>query len=569
MRVASAQGAALIEPKSKTRMLPWRLGLTLFACLLWCGGALGEENPPAQVARISYLDGNVSFLPAGQDQWSLATLNFIVTNGDRIYTEVGARAEIDAGIYTVRLADDTELAITRLDEKVMQLGLERGTIRVIVHRLPSDNTVEIDTPNAALTVLEPGSYRVDKDEDDNSTLVRVDRGRLEVSAGEVTQDIKAGHAVQVTGPDPADVTPVEMPSSDSFDEWSEKRDQRLASSRSERFVSTSTPGYAELDAYGRWEDIAEYGPVWFPPVPVGWVPFRFGHWAWIDPWGWTWIEDEVWGFCPFHYGRWVLVGGVWGWLPGPIVLTPVYVPAVVAFLGGPHFSVGLEVGLVGWFPLGPAEPFFPWYHYSFEYLQQVNITNIRNVTNITNILNETNINNIHYKYRTIATTAVPASVLSNGEPVSKHVVHLSPEQLSKAQVVPHPPVNPTPRAVAPGRPVSPPPAHAIKSVARSRPVPLHPPHPVPPVTRTPMNPERHGLVTRVPPPVRPLSFPEMRRALANHPGRPLEPQQLENLRAGRPPGPIRDREFPPHPAPIIPEKLAVPAPGPPHNVRVR
>ncbi|PYX17336.1 MAG: hypothetical protein DMG84_04140, partial [Acidobacteria bacterium] len=117
---------------------------------------------------------------------------------------------------------------------------------------------------------------------------------------------------------------------------------------------------------------------------------------------------------------------------------PVYVPALVAFLGGPHFSVGIGIGagLVGWFPLGPREPFFPWYHYSGIYLNVVNITNIRNVTNITNI---TNINNIHYAYKTIATTAVPTSVFSSGQPVAHHVVRVPPEQLEKAEIIPHPP----------------------------------------------------------------------------------------------------------------------------------
>jgi len=66
-----------------------------------------------------------------------------------------------------------------------------------------------------------------------------------------------------------------------------------------------------------------------------------------------------------------------------MVVLPDYTSALVAFLAGPHFTMG--VGLVVWFPLAPGETFFPWYHYTNEYLVQVNITNIRNVTNITNI----------------------------------------------------------------------------------------------------------------------------------------------------------------------------------------
>jgi len=46
-----------------------------------------------------------------------------------------------------------------------------------------------------------------------------------------------------------------------------------------------------------------------------------------------------------------------------------------------------------------------------------------------------------------------------------------------------------------------------------------------------------------------------------HPGRPLEPQQLENLRDGRPPGPMADHEFPPHVVPV-PRERAIPVPPP-------
>ena len=67
--------------------------------------------------------------------------------------------------------------------------------------------------------------------------------------------------------------------------------------------------------------------------------------------------------------------------------------------------MGVGVGAVAWFPLGPGEPFYPWYHHSDGYLRQVNITNVRNI-NVTNITNITNVNNIHYRYQTVATTAV-------------------------------------------------------------------------------------------------------------------------------------------------------------------
>jgi hypothetical protein len=66
------------------------------------------------------------------------------------------------------------------------------------------------------------------------------------------------------------------------------------------------------------------------------------------------------------------------------------------------------------------------------------------------------------------------------------------------------------------------------------------------------------LITRSAPPPRPVPFPQIRGALGDHPGRPLEPAQVEHLRMGRPAGPMVDREFPLHPAPVIRERVAPP-----------
>jgi hypothetical protein len=353
-------------------------------------------------------------------------------------------------------------------------------------------------------------------------------------------------------------------------------------------VSTTTPGFSDLDEYGHWAEEAEYGPVWYPEVSVGWVPYRFGHWVWIDPWGWTWVENEPWGFCPFHFGRWVLIGGVWGWLPGPIIPFPVYAPAFVGFLGG--FSIGVD--LVGWFPLGPFDPFFPWYHYGGDYLRLINITNIRNVTNINNIINVTNINNVHYAYQKVAATAVQKSVFSSGEPVAQHAVRLSPSQLARAQIMPHPAVNPTRQAALPGKPVSPPPVRAERYTLANRPVPSatragpaenRPAEPMekngppaengrrttpPPAetasTRAPeARPVPRSLITRSAPPPPAVPFVQRRPIMLDHPGRPLEPIQLDDLRAGRPVPPMRDIEFPPHPVPIAPIRPIAPVPARP------
>jgi hypothetical protein len=539
------------------------------------------ENPPSRVARISFLKGRVSFLRAGLDQWSEATLNFPLTIGDRIYTDAGSRAELEVGPYTIRLAAATDLSVTNLNDQIIQLGLEQGTMRFSVHQFIPGDTLEIDTPNGALTLLAQGTYRVDTAQNGSGTTVSVNSGKLEITGPGFSQTLVAGQAAKLTGQNPIAVESVPMPALDDFDMWCEERDARLASSKSAQYVSRSIPGYADLDDYGTWQIVPEYGPIWYPAgVAVDWIPYRFGHWAWIGPWGWTWVEDEPWGFCQFHYGRWVHIGVAWGWLPGPYVVAPVYAPALVAFVGGPGFSIGVGVGGVGfaaWFPLGPGEPFFPWYHYGGDYLRVVNITNIRNVTNITNVINVRNISDIHYAYKSVATTAVPAKVFAGGEAVAHNVVRVSPEQLAKAQITPHPNARPTMSAAMPGRPTATPPVRPATllssrgpvtpagrtTTAENRPASLVARNTTAggPAGRLPAPSETRGatasmttsppkLITRSAPPLARVPFADQREPMLSHPGRPLEPQQLENLRRGLAPGPMLDKEFPPHVAGI-------------------
>ena len=382
--------------------------------------------------------------PAGENDWSQASLNYPLTNGDRLWTDKSARAELETGNVAIRLSEQTDLTTTSLTEQLIQLGLAQGTLRIRAYDLRSGHEVEVDTPNAALTIVQAGNYRVEVYPDQNMTLVIVNSGQLQISGNGVDQTLQSGQAVQLTGTNPVQVSAVAVPGTDSFDQWSNQRDAIYARSRSRQYVSPYVPGYYDLDQYGSWNTVAEYGPVWYPSgLPGGWCPYRYGRWAWVEPWGWTWVDTEPWGFAPFHYGRWVQVGPRWGWLPGPIAVAPVYGPAFVAFIGGAGFSVGFAAGgVAAWFPLGPGEPFYPWYHHSDVYLRQVNITNVRNVTNITNITN--------VPISTMSITAIgrsrrrpiPANAFRSSEPVQRNMVKVSPQQFARAQVIPHPEVTP-------------------------------------------------------------------------------------------------------------------------------
>ncbi len=207
------------------------------------------------------------------------------------------------------------------------------------------------------------------------------------------------------------------------------------------------PGGDDLAQYGSWTESPDYGQVWYPQVGSDWVPYREGRWAYVAPWGWTWVDNEPWGFAPFHYGRWAEIGGRWGWVPGGVAVgvpEPVYAPALVTFLGvgavvGVGIGAALAAGRIGWCPLGPREPFHPWYRASDRYFRQVNVSH---VTNFTTINRNVTFNNFVNRR---AATVVPTAAMTGSRPVASSFQRVDPAQLAQARpVIGQQPLRPAP-----------------------------------------------------------------------------------------------------------------------------
>ena len=152
------------------------------------------------------------------------------------------------------------------------------------------------------------------------------------------------------------------PAWDRWDRWVDERARPHKEIASAKYVSEEVVGIEDLDEDGSWEQIPDQGYAWTPRnVAVGWEPYREGRWMWQDPWGWSWVGAERWGWAPYHYGSWTNYRNRWFWLPVPRGERFVrYSPARVVFAGGPP-GHGAWGGNVGWFPVGPREPFSPWW----------------------------------------------------------------------------------------------------------------------------------------------------------------------------------------------------------------
>ena len=133
----------------------------LFVCsMLFVSALFGDEgDPPNRVARLSYMQNAVSFEPSGENDWSQATLNYPLTTGDRLWTDTNARAELETGNVAIRMSQQTDLTTTNLTDQLIQLGLAQGSMRVRVYDLRAGHSIEVDTPNAAITIVQAGNYR--------------------------------------------------------------------------------------------------------------------------------------------------------------------------------------------------------------------------------------------------------------------------------------------------------------------------------------------------------------------------------------------------------------------------
>jgi len=499
------------------------LGLALSTAILSTGAASQirdqqdqQDDPPSRVARIGYMEGSVSFQPAGEPDWVQAVANRPMTTGDKLWTDKDSRAELQLGSAVIRLNSNTGFSFLNLDDNTVQIQLTSGSVNLRVRRLDRDDVVEIDTPNLAFSVTQPGSYRVEASEDGTYSVVSIREGGGESTGNGQTYTLHAGQRGTFSGMDSLNAEVIDIGGRDQFDSWAYNRDRRYDESRSARYVSHDVVGYEDLDDYGDWRDDSNYGHVWFPNrVAAGWAPYHEGHWVWISPWGYTWVDDSPWGYAPFHYGRWVTVGGRWGWVAGPVAVRAVYAPALVVFIGGGGVGLGFG-GNVGWFPLGPREVYVPSYHVSREYVNRVNISNttvnnvqITNVYNTTIINKTTNITNVAYANRNVrgAVTAVPQRAFASAQPVGRAAVAMNARQIAHAPVSARVAVAPTRDSVL-----------GAKFATANR------------VTAPPQAVMNRQVIAKRTPPPPPVPFAKQQQALAAHPGQPLARSEVRKLR---------------------------------------
>lgn len=308
----------------------------------------GDEH--TRIARVSYIEGHVSFQHESDADWSAASINLPLEPGDRVYTGTDGRAEIefDDG-SVVRLAEKTDVEFLSLNENIIQLRFLVGLGTLTVS---SGLDFEVDTPAAAFNTLRKGIYRFDVHENGECDAI-VRKGELEAANNQFTRRISSGQMLHVSPGDTSANEIARYEGRDEWDEWNDRRNADINAYASRRYLPDDVyMGASDLDRYGHWVSIESYGDAWVPfAVDAYWSPYSVGRWCYRPFWGWTWVSYEPWGWLPYHYGRWYFsLPFGWCWLPGPAFAFNFWSPGLVAFYSGP--------GWISWCPLGPGDYYY-------------------------------------------------------------------------------------------------------------------------------------------------------------------------------------------------------------------
>ncbi len=316
-----------------------------------------EYDVKARVVRVSLIKGEASLKRNGNSDWERARLNFPLVEGDTVSTDRDSRLEIqiDARNF-VRLEANSILRIVTLRDEGVALSVVEGTASVRLAKFDRDHEYfEVDAPKVTMAAEKKGLYRIDVPREGRVRLTVRDGGRARIyseNSGFALRDGRAAELI-VDGSNDGDWELLAAGQNDAWDSWVDDRERYLAQRmrHDSQYYDNYVWGAEDLDAYGNWAYVNDYGWIWRPHVTVinnyhNWAPYRHGSWTWCPPYGWTWVGYEPWGWAPYHYGRWVYYDNYWAWCPRSQYYRnrSWWRPALVAF----HISFGNHIS---WYPL--------------------------------------------------------------------------------------------------------------------------------------------------------------------------------------------------------------------------
>jgi hypothetical protein len=139
----------------------WSLVLALIAAVSGAAALAQVVSVPA--AHLNHAEGTVAWSPQGDNEWHDVQPRRVLKRGDRLWTDRGSRAEVQAGGHALRLDGQTQLVLENVSENATQISLTQGSLVLTVTRVNPGDSIELGTPNLAFRARQPGDYRIDVD----------------------------------------------------------------------------------------------------------------------------------------------------------------------------------------------------------------------------------------------------------------------------------------------------------------------------------------------------------------------------------------------------------------------
>ncbi len=289
------------------------LALSLLALL-----AIPPALAQAPAGRLAEASGPVSLRPIG-GTWAAAPRGAALLEGQTLRTGPRAQAELDLGANRLGLDPDTILRIDSAHPGMPAFTLEQGRAMILLRSLQPGQVARINLPRGSVTLAEPGLYVVSAPEAGRPASIGVSRGLAQVYGPGVSLAVPAGQTGLFGGTEPA---AMRAGVADGFlaDDPTPPPPQVVRPATPPPPATpiapppdlAGLPGTDPLRQQGRWDDLPEYGAVWYPPVAPSWNPYA-------DPW-----QAERWGYVPYTSGAWIMIGPRWAWMPPRRVPPPAW-----------------------------------------------------------------------------------------------------------------------------------------------------------------------------------------------------------------------------------------------------
>lgn len=283
----------------------------------------GPQQPPGSVARMSSVQGKVQVLFSGESGPQQAVMNMPLVAGARIESGSDGQAEVEFNDGSVaRLTPNSSLELKQLTADNVQLEQSSGLGYYELNVGSGHPSFKVEFASDDVTPAENTIFRLDLDRLPEAAVIA---GSVHVEGAQISPvAIGENQSIDFSnggGTEPYTITQQINP--DSWDQWNSDRDQAIADEAAQQTPVRNDAGSAndenwnDLDYYGNWYPVQNYGNVWVPSgVDAGWDPFGSGYWGNYPGFGVTWISGYPWGWLPYHCGSWNYFSFGWGWAPG-------------------------------------------------------------------------------------------------------------------------------------------------------------------------------------------------------------------------------------------------------------